>query len=737
MTKVPKSFREHGTLHGDVNGGLTGALLSVSTTIGFGIVLFAPYGAAGVGVGIVAVLIGQVLGGVIGTFACGTRGLSLGTTSTMTLLLAGLIASVAAEHPGSISIALGAVALATVMSGLLLTALAALGAGKLIPLVPYPVLAGIVNGTAVLLIISMLPRAIGVGPVDATGFWLPIAPFISTTVIGLILLEMPKILSKVPAVMIAVLSGTAVHHLLALVVGMDHAGPMLGAMPSIAAGRTSDLRQTMDALEGIDLTRLAIQILPVAVSMALVTMIESLAAVSALQDSMGRVAHARRDLIATGIANIVTGFAGGAAVTGNVAATITITRAGGTTWVSLFLRCVFLLLFMVVLAPALAFVPMAAMAGVVIAIGWRLLDLDGLTSAWRMLRHGGRNRVDIMCSALVILVVAGVAIRWSLVEAVGVGIPLSVVVFVVSMGRDLVRRSYRNPIGRSRLRWPENETSILIAGGGRVAVVEIQGAIFFGSVDTLAHQIATELSSGADFVVLDMRQITSIDLSGARRLVQICNSLWQQRVNLSLAYVRPGMAIWDYLEELALLDRLRKEHVFPTLDTALEAVETALLVESGAATTLSLTPEAALHGLGLPEEAVAALLPHLAEVHFAADDIIIRAGEETQSVYLLLSGRLDVTIPLTTSSTAIALRTRLTTITAGTLVGEMALLSGAPRSADVISRTSAVCLRFDADMVAALRRERPEVAYQLLMSITLQIDRNLRLANLTIASLES
>ena len=385
------------------------------------------------------------------------------------------------------------------------------------------------------------------------------------------------------------------------------------------------------------------------------------------------------------------------------------------------------------LAPALALVPMAALAGVLIATGMKLLDLDGLYAAWGVLRAGRWNRMEVLCSGLIILVVAGIAISWSLVAAVMVGVPLSVVVFVTGMGHDLIRRAYHNPIGRSRLRWPEQETAMLIAGGGRIAVIEVAGAIFFGSVDMIARRIETVRARGADYIVLDMRGITSIDLSGARRLTQICGRLWQEDVHLSLAYVRPGLAVWDYLEELSLLGRLQRANIFPSLDTALEAVETALLTASGAVASADLAPEAALRGLGLQADAAASILPLLTEVRFETDDVVIHAGEVSNTVFLLLSGRLDVTIHLA----AAGVRTRLATVTPGTLVGEMALLSGAPRSADVIARSPSVCLRFDAATVAILRRDHPDAAYHLLTCIALQIDRNLRLANMTIASLES
>lgn len=253
--------------------------MSVTSTIGFGLVLFAPLGAAGIGIGIVAMLTGQVLGGAMGALTAGTRGLSMGTTSALTLLLAGLVHSVVGDHPGpeAIGIALAVVAMTTMLCGLLLALFALLGAGKVIPLVPYPVLAGIVNGTAVLLIISMMRRALGPGPGDMPGLWLPVAPLVTVVVIVVMYVRIPRRLAQIPAVLLAVLAGTAVHHLLALAIGLNHAGPMLGVMPSFATGADS-FRQALDALRQIDPMAFATLVAPVALTMAVVAMIETLRA---------------------------------------------------------------------------------------------------------------------------------------------------------------------------------------------------------------------------------------------------------------------------------------------------------------------------------------------------------------------------------------------------------------------------------------------------------------------------
>jgi CRP-like cAMP-binding protein len=121
---------------------------------------------------------------------------------------------------------------------------------------------------------------------------------------------------------------------------------------------------------------------------------------------------------------------------------------------------------------------------------------------------------------------------------------------------------------------------------------------------------------------------------------------------------------------------------------------------------------------------------------FPAGDLVIRAGENATDVWLLLSGLLDVTLPLSGGPGGEVLRTRLATLTPGALAGEMALLSGQPRSADVLARTAVDCLRFEVATMDRLRQEAPDLAYHLLAGISLQVQQNLRQANMTIGSLE-
>ena len=377
---------------------------------------------------------------------------------------------------------------------------------------------------------------------------------------------------------------------------------------------------------------------------------------------------------------------------------------------------------------------MAALAGVLISGAIGLMDLAALRPAWEALRNRAQHRGDIVGSALVMLCVTGIAVHWSLLSAVALGLLLALMVFAASMARDVVRRVYANPVGRSRIRRPAADAAVLMAEGRRIVVIELEGAIFFGSADSVSKRVTRALDEGARYVILDMRRVSRVDHSGARRLLQACSRFWRDEVRLSLAYVRPGMAVWDYLTELRIMEELDQSHVHPSLDGAIEAAETALLRERGMPEHVVLTPEEALQSLNVPPATVAPLLAEMERVSFAAGEMVIRAGDGATDVWLLLSGLLEVSLPLAGGDAR--LRTRLATLAPGALVGEMALLSGQPRSADVMARTAVDCLRFEVATMERLRREQPELAYHLLAGISLQVQQNLRQANMTISSLE-
>jgi SulP family sulfate permease len=721
-------------LAGDISGAMTGSLLTLPTSIGYGLVMFGPLGGQGFSTGLVAVLVAVVLGGAIVGLGSSTSGLAVGGSSSVALLLAGLVGAELGHAAGAdpFAHALALVMATTLLSGLILAAMARMGAGQLAQLMPYPVVAGIVNGTAVLMVISMSHHAAGFSPGGYDEDWDPGALLVAVVVAAMVLLPLPHWMKGVPKVLLAVLLGTALHHGLLPLTDEGFVGPVLGTLPSLDMAAANWLG-AVRSLPLIAPKTWLLQVLPVAASVAVLAMLETVATASALRDATARQGSSAGDLRATALASVVCGVAGGIALSGSISSSISMLRAGANSRLALLLRSLVLAGCYVAFADEIGQVPMAALAGVVIAGAIRLLDLAALRPAWAALGNRAPHSGDIIGSAVVVLAVTGIAVQWSLLTAVAMGMLLALMVFAASMARDVVRRVYSNPTGRSRIRRPEGETAMLLAEGRRIVVVELEGAIFFGSVDRITSRVQQAMTAGARYVILDMRRVSRIDHSGARRLLQACSQFWRQGQHLSLAYVRPGLAVWDYLTELGLMPQVQQQHVFASLDAAVEVAEVRLLAELGGPPQQALSPADGLRALRIPEAVIPGLLAHMERVSFPAGDLVIRAGESASDVWLLLSGLLDVTLPLAGPA---QLRTRLATLTPGALAGEMALLSGQPRSADVLARTAVDCLRFEVATMERLRREAPELAYHLLAGISLQVQQNLRQANITIGSLE-
>jgi SulP family sulfate permease len=724
---------------GDVAAGIAGGLGALPSIIVAGLVAFAPVGADATGASIIGAFLATVIAGALVSAFAGTRGLIGAPSSTLAIVIAGVLTvlvrrGIVPPDAAGIGPALAITMLLVVGSGVLQAAVTAAGVGRLVPLVPYPVLAGIRNGSALLLILQA--AQIATGNPNSMLPPMQLVPLLvaAVTVVGM-LWPVPG-LRAVPRVIVALIAGTAVHVLAVVLLGQQAVGPMMVAIPpgerhigNVAAG--------IAALPGLHVDELVALLLPAMLSMTVLAVLETATTASTLQDVSGQRGGGSRDLMVVAVTNIVSGVFGALASTASLSDSIDSWHAGRRRRVQAALRSLVVLLLALLATPAIELVPRAVMAGIVLVGALSLADPDILRLVGTAARARPYHRMEIAGNLLVMAAVAGTAIVFGLVGAVAAGAVLSLVVFATLMAQGPVRRSYRNPLGRSRTRYPDEHAKVLLLHGGAIEVIELQGAIFFGSADHVAEHIERVLTRGAEFVILDMRRVNRIDLSGARGLLRTCDRLWGAGHWVMLAAVRPGLPVWDYLEDLGLTDRLPPIRVFARLEDAVAEAEAALLARHlGEFAEEGHTATSGLLALGIPEAAVAALLPLVAVDVFEPGDQVIRAGDNSNSVFLLLEGRLDVTLPVAASAGEAAGRARVATFTAGTLVGEMALVSGAPRSADVVARTPARCLRLELDVLAQMRTDDPEAAWHLLRAIAGQIERNLRMVNAAIISYE-
>jgi SulP family sulfate permease len=741
-------FRTWGRhLAGDVVGGVTGALSAIPTNISFGLVALAPLGAGASAEGIVAMLLGTVIANSLFVSLCRTPGMQSGGSMPMALAIAGVLAGlieqgVIGRNPADLSAVMAVVIVLTTGAGILTAGLAITGLGRLVPMLPYPVIAGILNGTGVLLVISQYRNMIGLSN-DAAGsvIWAhPAALVVSLVTIGLSLRSF-AVSRPVPPVIVGLLGGVAVHYAIRALsqgaLGPDLLGPVVGDIPP-ASVQWHAIIGGWHGLLALPPRPVLFTIVPAALSLMMLCALDTLTSVAAMQDISGRHRSAKTDLLAVSIGNIAGGLAGCLPVAGGVNASLVVWRAGGRSRLAGLIRSATIAAVALFLTRAIALLPLAVVAGIVIANGLRLVDRESLRMARLAARPGAGHRAELLGNVLVIAAVMLVAVLRGMAMAVLAGVGLSLLLFAAATAQTAVRRTYVGPIGRSRTRRSEQEMQILASNRDAIAVIELQGALFFGSGEQIARSIERALTSGARHVILDLRRVTSMDVSAARRLLQIAERFWHDGTDLLIASLPPGSPVRATLERLGIHQRLRAEHAFDALEESLDHAEGRLLAfQGGLAPGHACTAPEALLLVGIPQPLIARLVKSLPEVAFEAGTLIIRVADAAGALYVLVEGSVDVLVPLVGGDAPADRRVRLATLTPGTMFGEMALLTGDRRSADVRAHGFVRCLKIEIEMMDRMLREDPEAAYAVMRAIAIHLASKLWLADVAITSYEA
>ncbi len=382
--------------------------------------------------------------------------------------LVGLITALIGGRPGMISGATGALAVVmvalvaehgveylfatVVLMGLIQVFAGVMQWGKFIRLVPHPVMLGFVNGLAIVIFLAQLTQFKVPGTMVDTGHgmgggeWLSGAPlYLMLALVAAtmaIIWVMPKITKLVPAP----LAGIGI--VAAVVIGFGLEVPRVGDLASIEGGFPS-LHIPMVPLswETFEI------ILPYAVILAAIGLIESLLTLNLVGDMTGQRGGASQECIAQGVANTVTGFFGGMGGCAMIGQSMINVRSGGRTRVAGIAAAVFLLLFILVGSPVIELIPLAALVGVMfmVVIG---------TFAWNSLTI---LRKVPLTDAFVILLVTVVTVMEDLAVAVVVGVIVSALAYAWNNARRIHAKTYMTPEG--------------------ARVYQVQGPLFFGSSD--------------------------------------------------------------------------------------------------------------------------------------------------------------------------------------------------------------------------------------------------------------
>ena len=380
--------------------------------------------------------------------------------------------------------------LATILSGLILIVAGALRIGTYIRYIPYPVTVGFTAGIAVIIFASQLREMFGLtlpggepGEILAKveALWaargsvtwaaLAVAALTAVAILGL-----RRVRPHWPGMLIAVALGSVV------VAG-------LGLPVATIGTRFGDLPHLLPAPALPDLVHWR-EALPWAASFALLGAIESLLS-AVVADGMSGARHrSNAELVAQGVANIGAGLFGGFCVTGTIARTATNVRAGSRGPVSGMLHSLFLLVFLMIAAPLAAYIPLAALAGVLAVVAWGMAERHEFAALLRSSRG----------DALVVSVTFLLVTFRDLTEGIVVGFALAGLVFIKRMSESAAVRSGDDPQTAPR--------------ADRV-VYHLEGPYFFGAAAQLGG-ILDRIAEAPRALVLEMSGVPLIDSSGAR-----------------------------------------------------------------------------------------------------------------------------------------------------------------------------------------------------------------------------
>lgn len=294
----------------------------------------------------------------------------------------------------------------------------------------------------------------------------------------------------------------------------------------------------------------------------------------------------------------------------------------------------------------------------------------------------------------------------------------------------VVRRIYHGDTIRSMRRRGNAEAAILNHTGFAICVFELQGSLYFGTMERVLRQIMDEIDSFS-YLILDLKRVLQMDECAVTLLFQTKEMLRFRRKMLLLTH--PPDHCSDLLGN-EVQGNTHRDGVFVDIDTALEWCEDQLLHQEQPE-CLHECKQVALRSMeilaGFDNREVALIESIVQEAQYAAGDKIIREGDNAESLYLLAAGRVSICLTIKNG----ARRQRLSTISPGLAFGELALLDGGARSADVIADEPARCFILPIADLQALARRHPEIERKLIFNIARELSGRLRRADVEIRSL--
>ena len=453
---------------------------------------------------------------------------------------------------------------ATLMAGVLLILLGVFKLGAVIKFIPYPIIVGFTSGIALTIFTTQIADIFGLQfgdekvPGDFIGKWLlyfkhfdtvnwwnAIVSFASVFIIAIT----PKFSKKVPGSLVAIVLVTIVVYLMKTFGGItciDTIGDRFTIQSQLPDAVVPDLN--WEAIKNL---------FPVAITIAVLGAIESLLSAAVADGVIGDRHDSNTELIAQGVANVVTPIFGGIPATGAIARTMTNINNGGKTPIAGIIHAVVLLLILLLLMPLAQYIPMACLAGVLVIVSYNM-------SGWRTfkgLMKSPKSDVSVLLITFFLTVIFDltIAIEWGLVLACVLFMRRVMETTEISVIKDEI-----DPNKESDLE--VHEEHLIIPDG--VEVYEINGPYFFG-IATKFEEMMANMGDRPKVRIVRMRKVPFIDSTGVHNLTNLCEMCHKDNIQVVLSGVNEK--VHHVLEKTGFFyDLIGKENICPNINVALE-----------------------------------------------------------------------------------------------------------------------------------------------------------------------
>lgn len=450
---------------------------------------------------------------------------------------------------------------ATLMAGILLVLMGVFKLGAVIKFIPYPIIVGFTSGIAVTIFTTQIADVFGLTfdgekvPGDFIGKWLVYArhfdtvnwwnALVSFASIFIIAIT-PKFSKKIPGSLVAIIVVTLAVYLMKAYGGITSIDT-IGDRFSIQAQLPEAVVPALD-WEAVK------NLFPVAVTIAVLGAIESLLSATVADGVIGDRHHSNTELIAQGIANIVSPIFGGIPATGAIARTMTNINNGGRSPIAGIVHAGVLLLILLFLMPLAQYIPMACLAGVLVIVSYNM-------SGWRTFLALMKNpKSDVT----VLLITFFLTVIFDLTVAIEVGLLIACVLFmkrVMETTEISVIRDEIDPNKESDLE--VHEEHLTLPKG--VEVYEINGPYFFG-IATKFEEIMSQLGDRPKIRIIRMRKVPFIDSTGIHNLTNLCVMSQKENIHIILSGVNDK--VHKVLERSGFYELLGEDNICSNINEA-------------------------------------------------------------------------------------------------------------------------------------------------------------------------